>query len=73
MKPDHPLLATFLSDYRAKHGIESVQVTASGALIPLRAARAWTVNVNFFAKVTMQAIEGMIAKQNPLKNAPIRS
>jgi hypothetical protein len=39
---DHPKLAAFLKSYRAKHGAESVQVTNTGALWPLKAARAWT-------------------------------
>jgi hypothetical protein len=46
MKPDHPKLAAFLKTYRAKHGIESVQVTSSGALWPLKAARAWTKHIS---------------------------
>jgi hypothetical protein len=58
MKPDHPLLDSFLRQYRANHGTESVQVTASGALIPLKAARAWTK---------------LLAWVKPLKRAPIRS
>ena len=44
-KPDHPKLAQFLKAYRAKHGIESVQVTKSNALLPLKAARAWTAHI----------------------------
>jgi hypothetical protein len=44
-KPDHPKLKEFLRAYRAKHGVESVQVTKSGALIPTKAARAWTAHL----------------------------
>lgn len=40
-KKDHPKLAQFLREYRAKHGIESVQVKKDGALHPLKAAKAW--------------------------------
>lgn len=40
-KPDHPKLAQFLREYRAKHGIESAQVKKDGALHPLKAAKAW--------------------------------
>ncbi len=45
-KPKKPttetLLRDFLREYRAKHGIESVQVKKDGALHPLKAAKAWT-------------------------------
>jgi hypothetical protein len=57
-KPDHPSLDSFLSTYRAKHGTESVQVTASNALWPLKAAKAWTAH---------------LAAQNPLKRRANRS
>ena len=57
-RPDHPSLDSFLRTYRAKHGIESVQVKSDNALWPLKAARAWTAH---------------IAGQNPLKNQPIGS
>lgn len=39
-------LTIFLKQYRAKHGIESVQVKKDGALHPLKAARAWTKYIN---------------------------
>lgn len=39
---DHPKLAQFLKEYRAKHGIESVQVKKDGTLHPLKAAKVWT-------------------------------
>ena len=39
---DHPKLAQFLKAYRAKHGVEAVQVKKDNALIPIAAARAWT-------------------------------
>jgi len=58
VKPDHPLLDSFLHTYRAKHGTESAQVKADNALWPLKAARAWTAH---------------LADQNPLKIQPIRS
>jgi hypothetical protein len=57
-RPDHPMLDSFLRTYRAKHGIESVQVKADNALWPLKAARAWTAQ---------------LPMRNPLKNQPIRS
>jgi hypothetical protein len=44
-KPDHPKLAAFLKAYRAKHGIESVQIKNDGALWPLKAAKAWTAHI----------------------------
>ncbi len=40
-KPDHPKLAQFLREYRAKHGIHA-QIKKDGALHTLQAARAWT-------------------------------
>lgn len=41
-KPDHPKLAQFLREYRAKHGTESAQVKSDGTLFPIKAAKAWT-------------------------------
>jgi hypothetical protein len=39
---EHPKLAQSLKEYRAKHGVEAVQVTNTGALWPIKAAKAWT-------------------------------
>lgn len=58
MRQDHPFLTPFLKAYRTINGTESVQVLASGALWPLKAARAWTAH---------------LADQKPLKTQPIRS